>query len=58
MGPDQDVWRKSSYSGGDSNCVELRNDLTAIRDTKNPTGPTLTGDVTTLLTAIKDDRIG
>ncbi|CRK60277.1 hypothetical protein [Alloactinosynnema sp. L-07] len=38
-------WRKSSFSGGGNNdCVEL--DLaptfSAIRDTKNPTGPVLT----------------
>lgn len=33
------TWRKSSHSGSDSNCVELRGDLRAIRDSKNPTGP-------------------
>lgn len=38
-------WRKSSFSGGENNdCVELN--LTpaasAIRDSKNPTGPVLT----------------
>jgi hypothetical protein len=41
-------WRKSSFSGGDNNeCVELA--LTdrggAIRDSKNPAGPSLTVDV-------------
>ncbi|CCH33772.1 DUF397 domain-containing protein [Actinosynnema sp. NPDC047251] len=36
-------WRKSSRSSDTSNCVELaRTDATAaIRDSKNPTGPTL-----------------
>lgn len=29
-------WRKSSYSGADNNCVEVRRDLAAIRDSKNP----------------------
>ncbi|MEU6993216.1 DUF397 domain-containing protein [Streptomyces sp. NPDC046465] len=41
------AWRKSSYSGGGSgggDCVEVA-DLprhTAIRDSKNPSGPALT----------------
>jgi hypothetical protein len=38
-------WRKSSYSeGGNGNCVEvahLGSDLRAVRDSKNPAGPTL-----------------
>ena len=36
-------WIKSSYSGGDSNCVELAEltDSYAVRDSKNPTGPAL-----------------
>ncbi|WP_424184876.1 DUF397 domain-containing protein [Actinokineospora sp. G85] len=29
-------WRKSSRSDGTSNCVELRQDLAAVRDTKRP----------------------
>lgn len=37
------TWRKSSYSQGDGNCVELREDDGAVevRDTKNRTGGTL-----------------
>jgi hypothetical protein len=38
------AWRKSSHSGGDgTECVEVaRADrLTAVRDSKNPTGPVL-----------------
>ncbi len=38
------VWRKSSYSTNDGNCVEvarLSDPTTAVRDSKNPTGPTL-----------------
>ncbi len=37
------VWRKSSYSSGGPNCVEVASDgvVTAVRDSKQPTGPTL-----------------
>jgi hypothetical protein len=39
------VWRKSSRSGGGNgdNCVEIAEiaDEVAVRDSKNPTGPTL-----------------
>jgi len=34
-------WRKSSFSGTGGNCVEVRQDLAAIRDSKNPAGPAL-----------------
>ncbi|MET8877696.1 DUF397 domain-containing protein [Nocardia sp. NPDC004604] len=37
-------WFKSSLSGGAENCVEvafLPNDLVGVRDSKNPSGPTL-----------------
>lgn len=30
------MWRKSSRSAESGNCVEVRNDLTALRDTKRP----------------------
>jgi hypothetical protein len=29
-------WRKSSRSGNAGNCVELRQDLSAVRDSKRP----------------------
>lgn len=29
-------WRKSSRSGSTTNCVELRQDLSAVRDSKRP----------------------
>ena len=34
-------WRKSTFSGSGGNCVEVRQDLAAIRDSKNPSGPLL-----------------
>jgi hypothetical protein len=36
-------WRKSSYSGGQGNCVEVAplRDGVAVRDSKNPSGPVL-----------------
>jgi hypothetical protein len=37
------AWRKSSRSGGQGNCVEVADTLTAIgvRDSKDPEGPVL-----------------
>lgn len=35
-------WRKASFSGAGSGCVEVRGTLRAVRDSKNPTGPILT----------------
>lgn len=39
------VWRKSAYSGGATNCVEVAGGLApivAVRDSKDPAGPALT----------------
>jgi hypothetical protein len=44
-------WRKSRASVNTSNCVELSSQG-AVRDSKNPTGPRLTGAVS-LVTALK-----
>ena len=30
------MWRKSSKSDTGGSCVEVRNDLSAVRDSKNP----------------------
>lgn len=38
-------FRKSSYSGGGNNCVEVATNVAgvvAVRDSKNPGGPVLT----------------
>ncbi|GDY32553.1 DUF397 domain-containing protein [Gandjariella thermophila] len=50
-------WRKSSHSAQANGCVEVANTLDAIRDSKNPTGPTLHVNVTELVTAVKAGRL-
>lgn len=35
------LWRKSSRSGTQTNCVEVRHDLAALRDSKHAGGPAL-----------------
>lgn len=53
------TWRKSTYSGtADSNvdCVEVAAHG-AVRDSKNPDGPVLSGDITALVAAVKAGRI-
>lgn len=45
-------WRKSSFSGGSGDCVELAN-TGLVRDSKNPAGPALAVDLTGLLNAAK-----
>jgi hypothetical protein len=41
--PDAHTWKKSSYSGGNGDCVEVASlgDGVAVRDSKNPDGPRL-----------------
>jgi hypothetical protein len=46
-------WRKSSKSDTGASCVEVRNDLAAIRDSKHPDGPTLTVDLPTFLATVR-----
>jgi Domain of unknown function (DUF397) len=44
MDQSRTVWRKSSYSGTQSNCVEVADldHVVAVRDSKDPAGPALT----------------
>ena len=47
------TWRKSTRSAGNNGaCVELAN-YGAIRDSKNPTGPTLRANLSTLIATAK-----
>jgi hypothetical protein len=50
-------WRKSTRSGTQTNCVELAATLDRVRDSKNPTGPTLRVDLTTFLSDVKSGKI-
>ncbi len=49
-------WRKAS--SGTQTCVEVAHTLTAVRDSKNPGGPTLVAEVGPLLAAVKGGLIG
>jgi hypothetical protein len=50
------TWRKSSRSGSANACVELAGTLDRVRDSKNPTGSALSGDLGQLITAVKTGR--
>jgi len=51
------VWRKSTRSGGNNGaCVELSHH-DAIRDSKNPAGPTLHVDLAILITAARSGHL-
>jgi hypothetical protein len=42
--PETAIWRKSSYSGGQGECLELAPGIPAlapVRDSKTPTGPVI-----------------
>lgn len=48
-------WRKSSRSGSGNACIELRSDLRAVRDSKNPYGPVLhVADLHRLIETVKE----
>ena len=51
------IWRKSSRSQNDQNCVELRDTLDQVRDSKNPAGPVLPGNMPALLRTIHTGRL-
>lgn len=50
-------WRKSSYTNATGQCVELRCDLAAVRDSKDPSGPTLSVNVPALVRSVKAGRL-
>ncbi|MGB3440424.1 MAG: DUF397 domain-containing protein [Actinophytocola sp.] len=50
------TWRKSSRSDTGGQCVEVRSDLAALRDSKHPTGPALGLALGRLLTEVKAGR--
>ena len=49
------TWRKSRRSGTDGNCVEVRGDLQALRDSKSPNAvlPVSRGALRGLLTHVR-----
>nr|WP_063810400.1 DUF397 domain-containing protein [Kibdelosporangium phytohabitans] len=50
-------WRKASFSSNGTACVEVAHDLAAVRDSKNPEGPTLRVDLRRFVTAIRDGQL-
>jgi hypothetical protein len=52
------TWRRSTRSGSESNCVELPGTLDAVRDSKNPDGAVLKGEIAALVAAVKTGTIG
>lgn len=48
-------WRKSSFSGAQSDCVEVAEHLNAVRDSKRPS-VSLSGDARRLLDAVRTTR--
>lgn len=52
------TWRKSSYSGPQSDCVELASTLDRIRDSKNEVVlPVNRRAVAALISAVKDNHV-
>ncbi|MGX7824278.1 DUF397 domain-containing protein [Actinokineospora sp. 24-640] len=47
------MWRKSTFSSNGTDCVEVRADLAALRDSKNAHGPALPVDVRGLVELAK-----
>lgn len=53
-------WRKSSYSGGQGNCVEfasLADNTVAVRHSQDPTGPAIIytkAEIAAMIAGVKD----
>ena len=52
------TWRKSSRSGSGGNCLEVRGDLEALRDSKSPTAllPVSRTAMSRLVSALSESR--
>ncbi|MBP2326730.1 hypothetical protein JOF56_007115 [Kibdelosporangium banguiense] len=50
-------WRTSSFSGNSGECVQVRQDLAALRDSKNADGPTLHADLSRLVATVKSGHL-
>lgn len=50
-------WRKSSRSSSGGNCVEVRQDRLALRDSKSPVSVLVTPAVAGLLESVKAGRL-
>jgi uncharacterized protein DUF397 len=52
------TWRKSSRSAADGDCVEVRDDLQAVRDSKSPKAvmPLSRTAMTSLLTTLRSQE--
>lgn len=46
-------WRTSSRSGSNGECVEIRSDLSALRDSKNRLGPALSANLSVFIAVVK-----
>lgn len=46
-------WRKSTFTNPNGNCVELAHTLDRVRDSKDPNGPALRGDLAALVASAK-----
>ncbi|MPZ82609.1 MAG: DUF397 domain-containing protein [Actinophytocola sp.] len=56
MGAADLVFKKSSYSGGNGECVEVAF-AGAIRDSKNPDGPSIRVQLDALVDSVKSGRL-
>lgn len=50
------TWRKASYSAQNGACIEIRGDLSALRDSKNIPGPSLHTDAVRQLVTFAKNR--
>ena len=55
----QHTWRKSTRSSTNTDCVMVRDDLAAVRDSKTgDDGPAIAVDMAMLVTAVRSGRLG